>query len=245
MSSDRDLAILEHGFTPVPRDVDHEILRGAKNIKDPAPLLTKDIDFPSDPIVQKVQDHAKEQLGEQTYNHSMRVYYYGQAILRTQFPSWTLSSATYALACLLHDIGTTPTNLSSTLLSFEYYGAFLSTTLLSSLSSTQFQTEAVAEAIIRHQDIGVTGNITVLGQILQLATIFDNMGGHQEMVHAETICDVVKAYPRQGWSKCFAGTIRRENGLKPWAHTTSLGERDFPEGVEGNKLMEQYDQGKS
>ena len=65
------------------------------------------------------------------------------------------------------------------------------------------------------------------------------------MVHAETICDVVKAYPRQGWSKCFAGTIRRENGLKPWAHTTSLGERDFPEGVEGNKLMEQYDQGKS
>lgn len=50
-----------------------------------------------------------------------------------------------------------------------------------------------------------------------------------------------KAYPRKGWSGCFSKTIREENGLKPWAHTTHLGEEDFPEGVKGNKLMEPYD----
>ena len=76
---------------------------------------------------------------------------------------------------------------------------------------------------------------------MQLATIFDNMGGHAEMVRSETIEDVVKEFPRKEWSRCFAETIRRENGLKPWAHTTALGEDDFPNGVLGNKVMEAYD----
>ncbi len=69
----------------------------------------------------------------------------------------------------------------------------------------------------------------------------DNMGGNAELVHKETIEDVVKHYPRQKWSSCFAATIRKENGLKPWAHTTSLGEEEFPGGVEGNELMAPYD----
>ena len=57
----------------------------------------------------------------------------------------------------------------------------------------------------------------------------------------KTVESVVEAYPRLKWSGCFAKVIRRENALKPWAHTTHLGERAFPEGVEGNKLMEPYD----
>ena len=67
------------------------------------------------------------------------------------------------------------------------------------------------------------------------------MGDHADLVHKETIKDVVKRYPRKKWSSCFAATIRKENTLKPWAHTTVLGEEDFPSGVEGNRLMEPYD----
>lgn len=72
-------------------------------------------------------------------------------------------------------------------------------------------------------------------------TRIDNMGGHGDLVHKGTIEDVVKHFPRKHWSSCFAATIRKENGLKPWAHTTALGEGDFLEGVENNKLMEPYD----
>ncbi|MCJ1289114.1 hypothetical protein MMC34_000646 [Xylographa carneopallida] len=241
MSSDREAGILEHGFTAVPRDVDGKLLKGAKNVKDPVSLSTKDIEFPAEPLVQKVQDYARAHLNEQTFHHSMRVYYYGRVILRTQFPHWTVSPSTYALACLLHDIGTTAPNLRATLLSFEFHGAFVASSLLASLAAPQAQNDAVVEAIIRHQDIGTAGTITTLGQVLQLATIFDNMGGHAGLVHAETIKDVVAKWPRNGWSKCFAQTIRTENTLKPWAHTTALGEEDFPEGVLGNKLMEPYD----
>ena len=69
----------------------------------------------------------------------------------------------------------------------------------------------------------------------------DNMGLHADLISQQTIEDVVKHYPRKGWSGCFAATIRKENGLKPWAHTTKLGEEEFPTGVEGNEVMRPYD----
>jgi cyanamide hydratase len=43
------------------------------------------------------------------------------------------------------------------------------------------------------------------------------------------------------WSRCFAATIHRENELKPWAHTTTLGEEAFPAKVLGNKLMAPFE----
>lgn len=61
------------------------------------------------------------------------------------------------------------------------------------------------------------------------------------MVDKGTIESVTKCFPRNGWSSCFAKTIRKENELKPWAHTTALGEEDFPNGVLDNQVMAPYD----
>ena len=74
-----------------------------------------------------------------------------------------------------------------------------------------------------------------------LIVVLDNMGGNADLVHRATIEDVVRCYPRKGWSGCFSTTIRKENSLKPWAHTTALGEDDFPDGVKNNRLMAPYD----
>lgn len=82
-----------------------------------------------------------------------------------------------------------------------------------------------------------------MGGLIQLATIFDNMGQNAELVGKGTIGNVCKEWPRLGWSRCFAATIRGECGGKPWAHTTHLGEREFAEGVEGNELMRPWDEG--
>lgn len=63
----------------------------------------------------------------------------------------------------------------------------------------------------------------------------------EKLVDKATIEDVVKHYPRHKWAACFARTIRKENELKPWAHTTHLGEEDFPNGVLNNQVMAPYD----
>lgn len=159
--------------------------------------------------------------------------------------SSSLSPSTLALTCLLHDIGTAPSNLTTTQMSFEFQGAFTALHLLQespqySALSSQSQAEAVAEAIIRHQDIGSTGSITFLGQVIQLATLYDNVGARPYMISKETRDDVNAAFPRQGWAGCFAQTIREECTRKPWCHSTHIGEEEFVNGVEGNLLMNRY-----
>lgn len=181
----------------------------------------------------------------------------GYCILKHQFPEHfdSLSLSTWALTALLHDIGTAQRNLTSTLLSFEFWGGFHALNLLSSTSSPLLesgdataaaprpQAEAVAEAIIRHQDLGTEGTISLLGQVVQLATVYDNMGLRPGLVHARTRDDVVGRWPGLGWSTCFEGIIREEMALKPWAHTSHLGEA-FPKGVKENGetgLMSEYE----
>lgn len=67
------------------------------------------------------------------------------------------------------------------------------------------------------------------------------MGANAELVSRATIEDAVRGFPRKGWSGCFAGTVKREVALKPWANSTRLGEEDFPKAVEGNEVMAEYD----
>ena len=68
----------------------------------------------------------------------------------------------------------------------------------------------------------------------------DNMGGYKDYVHADTVADVNKHYPRRQWSKCFSSKLREEISLKPWCHSTAMGP-SFPDDVENNALMEPYD----
>ncbi|KUJ20266.1 cyanamide hydratase [Mollisia scopiformis] len=236
-------SIEKYGWTAVPRKVSTLLSQSESSSNQPKSLSTSTIPLPDSPLVKAVQEYAKAELPTETYNHSMRVFYYGEAILTHAFPSWSSPSfnETYFMTCLLHDIGTTDKNIHATLMSFEFYGGLIVLDLLKKLDAPVPQAENVAEAVIRHQDLGETGTLTRIGALIQLATIFDNMGGNPQLVDKSTIEDVVKTYPRMKWSSCFAATIRRENGLKPWAHTTHLGERDFPEGVENNKLMAPYD----
>jgi len=231
-----------YGWTAQRRKTD-ELLATRTGVKDAEPIPLTSIKLPDSKLAKTVMDYAKNELPLETFNHSMRVYYYGIAIALHSFPTWLSSTfnETYFLTCLLHDIGTTPTNITATLMSFEFYGGLLVLDILGKSGSPKPQAESVSEAVIRHQDLGDTGTITTIGALVQLATIYDNVGLHPELVHKATIEEVVKAYPRHKWSSCFAATIRRENGLKPWAHTTHLGEEEFPNGVLGNKLMEPYE----
>ena len=159
--------------------------------------------------------------------------------MKQHFPDWQFSAETYLLTCLLHDIGTTPENQSSTRLSFEFQGGIISLDLLKSLKAEIAQAEAVCETIIRHQDLGDTGNITTLTAITHFATVFDNAGLNPELVHEDTIKNVLAKYPRHGWTGCFASVVRKECELKPWANTSRI--EGFAEMVEANKLMEPYD----
>ncbi|KUL91228.1 hypothetical protein ZTR_01706 [Talaromyces verruculosus] len=244
--------ITEYGLTAVPASTTQILSDPTTKPSSPPPAFTlSSFPIPSTALAKRIQAYAKTHLPEPTYNHSLRVYYFGQAIRRYRFGStegssvWDFSDETYFLSCLLHDIGTTEENLRKTRLSFEFYGGFLALDVLQHdqddvAVAPREQAESVAEAIIRHQDLCGIGKITAVGQLIQLATIFDNTGAYADLVHQDTIEAVLTAFPRLKWSSCFVETIHRENGLKPWAHSTVLGE-EFPARIMGNKLMAPYE----
>lgn len=102
------------------------------------------------------------------------------AISKQQFPEQfaKLNPVTWALTCLLHDLGTAEENLTATHMSFDIYGGVKAIEVLKGYGATVDQAEATAEAIIRHEDMGVDGTITYFGQLIQLATTYDNTGFH-------------------------------------------------------------------
>ncbi|KAL7940710.1 hypothetical protein V8C42DRAFT_336760 [Trichoderma barbatum] len=214
----------------------------------PLPLPITELGFPSsDSVVAKTVNYAKAMLPPQTFNHSMRTYHFGMAITKLYFPKQAaeLNPVTWALTCLLHDLGTSDEFLTATRMSFDIYGGIKALQILKDFGATTDQAEAASEAIIRHEDTGVDGEIAYLGQLIQLATLYDNVGIHphikdfKKLLHHTTIAQINEAYPRLKWSTVFAATIRKEMAFKPWCHSTLL--VNFPEDCEANPLMKEWD----
>lgn len=77
--------VAQNGWTSVP--LDPSKLFGGEPFKNaPGPILAADIKFPDDdPIVAKVRSYAKEKLPIETFNHSMRVFYFCMEARTIQF----------------------------------------------------------------------------------------------------------------------------------------------------------------
>ena len=180
----------------------------------------------------------------------------GIAICADYLPHFHLPIKSYSLACLLHDLGTTPRNISSTRLSFEYHGGILAYNLILSLAPVQIGAstenpltplaEVVTEAIIRHQDIDDVGkgNLSIVTAVLQVATVLDNTGARIELLDKQFVREVCEHFPRtigqeeekRIWSGCFGVVVEKELKEKPWSHTTKLG-AEFAQGVRGNQAF--------
>jgi cyanamide hydratase len=230
-----------YGWGAVSRDTS-KFTASAKS-SDTKPVSASSISVPRSPLADTITELATKYLPLPTINHSKRVFLYGAIIMQQHFPDlleqWPDFAETYYLTCMLHDIGTAEAFLKTTKMSFDFKGAFIAAEWLRKGSAAEDLADAVAEAIIRHQDIGTTGEITVLGGIIQVATLFDNAGALEHLVHEDTIKSVVEMYPRYKWSGCFASTVREEIGAKPWCHSTHI--ENFAEKVEGNMLMEPFE----
>ena len=68
--------IQAYGWTARPRDP--KLFLGEKAaLQNPVPQLVESIRLPGTPLVKRVLDYAKQELNVGTFNHSMRVFYYG------------------------------------------------------------------------------------------------------------------------------------------------------------------------
>ena len=66
----------EHGWTAVPRSL-QKLVTSRKNPKPSTPMTVDEISVPEGELVQHVLNYAKDNLPPETFNHSMRVFYFG------------------------------------------------------------------------------------------------------------------------------------------------------------------------
>ena len=72
MSDTRAAQVEEYGWTAVSCDPKQRV-----NTKSSAPQLVKDVPFPSTAVAKATLEYAEAELPSPTFNHSMRVFYYG------------------------------------------------------------------------------------------------------------------------------------------------------------------------
>jgi cyanamide hydratase len=72
--------IEKYGWTAVPRKFDTLLAQSQAASAGPAkPISVASIQLPDSPLVKAVHEYAKKELAIETFNHSMRVFYYGTA----------------------------------------------------------------------------------------------------------------------------------------------------------------------
>lgn len=71
--------IEQFGFTAVPRSLD-KLIATQSTRKTSRPVTVDEVEFPDTPLARSIHAYAKENLPRQTYNHSMRVFYYGKIL---------------------------------------------------------------------------------------------------------------------------------------------------------------------
>lgn len=85
MPLSRDEQILEYGWTALPCDPS-QWGGNKKNNHNPTPQLCNQVPLPETPLIKAAMRYAKAELPEHTFNHSMRVFYYGNSSSCLPFP---------------------------------------------------------------------------------------------------------------------------------------------------------------
>ncbi|KAA8910396.1 hypothetical protein TRICI_004194 [Trichomonascus ciferrii] len=201
------------------------------------PLDIHQLPFPDSQICKRAQEYVQNELPPAILNHSFRVYAFGMAILKAQ--DYEVDPETFFLASMFHDIAASPKNIQATKLSFEFYGGILARNWFIDQGLNQDQADSIVEAIIRHT-MSPGKTIHACGQLLQLATAIDVVGNNGNLVHPNTVDNVVRAFPRLQLNVYFSDAMNNEVTLKPGCITASRGELYFSE-IKNNKLMQKYD----
>jgi cyanamide hydratase len=68
--------IKAYGWTAQVRDP--ALFLQGKNVKKPVPQTVESTKLPDTPLAKAIIEYAKRELPVQTFNHSMRVFYYGE-----------------------------------------------------------------------------------------------------------------------------------------------------------------------
>ena len=214
----------EFDYFRIQREVTDALQRAKDGKLQPRHIPMSSIRVPSTPLTQAATKLAEVELPPSIFSHCLRSYYFAAIIATDIFPDLGWDPETFYLAALLHDVKCTSRAFRESHLSFELHGGMAARTFLVDVAGAPPHLgDTVMESICRHKDVDAGSyGFSPEGQMLRFGAQLDALGYYAELIHPDSVAEVVKAYPRLGFNKVFADTLVEEAHVKRFCTSVSL-----------------------
>jgi hypothetical protein len=177
------------------------------------PNALQAIDLPRDPVACAASAAAMELQPAWLANHCLRSYAWASllALERGQMHDKSL----LFVACMLHDLGLTPSAANPADECFTLRGARKAAEILGETGATKPQVDCVCEAITLHLNIEVGVEQGIEAHLLQAGAGFDVVGQRYNEIPAAVRQPVLERYPRLGMKREFCSCALRERRNAP------------------------------
>jgi len=176
------------------------------------------VERPDTDVARSAADVLRAAAPSVLVNHSERTYAFAALLGSTGDLKW--DPELLYVASMLHDLGLTPAVTGEG--PFEQRGAVAAHRWLKGQGWPDDRAEPVARAIRMHLDVGKASRERPEVALLHLGAAADVIGMRLEDLPAQTINDVVSAYPREGFKAFFTDKVRTEARRHPRSATAAL-----------------------
>ena len=234
----------EFDYFRIRREVTDALQRAADGKLRPRHIPLSSIRVPSTPLTKAATTLAEAELPASIFSHCLRTYYFGTIIATDIFPDLGWDPETFYLAALLHDVKCTSHAFQQSHVSFELHGGMAARTFLVDVAGAPPRLgDTVMESICRHKDVD-TGSygFSPEAQMLRFGAQLDALGYYADLIHPDTVAEVVEAYPRLDFNTVFADTLVEEAHVKRYCTSVLL---LVPDGIQTvirrNPVFKAYD----
>jgi HD domain-containing protein len=173
-------------------------------------------------------------------NHVIRSWLWAEAFATVEGRTDIDHELLYVSA-VLHDIGIVPA-FDNVALSYEEAGGHVAVALTAGAGWAAQRRQRALEVIVRHNWPAVDPAVDYEGYLLEIATGLDISGARPDVLPAEFVHEVLKAYPRLTLADEFATQVTDQAARKPDTSAHRLVTRGLARKLRDNPLENDFPQ---
>ena len=191
---------------------------------------------PDSKLAREAEEQVRELSSPQLYGHCLRTWAF--AALFAQRDRVEHDPELLYLACILHDLGLTPTHncKDPDAECFAVEGARAASDLLRRSGESDDRTRTLAEAISLHLNITVPERYGPEAVLLSKGVMLDVVGRRSSQISATATGSVIARWPRRGSSEDLLAGTAQQAKVRPASRAAFLQKLGFTALVSGNPL---------
>lgn len=193
-------------------------------------------DPPDSTLARGAEERVRELSSPGLHAHCLRTWAF--ATMFAQRDRVNHDAELLYVACLLHDLGLTPTHIGRDPHAecFAVEGARAAHALVRGHGAGDAQARAVAEAITLHLNINVPARLGAEAHLLSKGVSLDAVGRRLHQLPSAATSAVIARWPRKGFGDELATATARQAEMRPQSRSALLHQLGFVKLIDRNPL---------